>query len=98
VARGAYLRNQASGHGLRTKRELILGIHVENADRRPAESRLCKNVNAAPLKVIFPTLSSRMEKLRDLIRLRINACQIRALVQIKSMQASARLSRSSLPP
>lgn len=68
--------------GLRTERELILGIHVENANRRPANRRLADNVNATPRKVIFPALPSRMEKFRDLIRLRINPRQVRSLVEI----------------
>jgi hypothetical protein len=61
---------------------LILGIHVENADRRPADSRLSKNVYAAPRKVVFPALVSRMKQLRHPIRLRVNARQVRAFVKI----------------
>ena len=75
--------------GLRTERELIFGIHIENAYRRSANSRLADNVNAAPRKMIFPSLPSRMKKLRDLIRLRINPCQVRSLVKI-TVNASQR--------
>lgn len=83
VNRGAFLRL------LRAQRELILGVHIEDADRCPAGRRLANHVDAAPGKVIFPTLLSRMEKFRDVIRLRINTRQVRAFVEI-TVDASQR--------
>lgn len=61
---------------------MILGIHVEDPNRRPADSRLPSDVDAAPLEVVFPTMPSRMKQFCDPISFRINARQMRAFVEI----------------
>jgi len=61
---------------------LVLRIHVQDADRRPANGCLAAQIDALPFEVIFPPIVSRMKQLRYFVRHRINARQVRALVKI----------------
>jgi hypothetical protein len=66
----------------RTQGKLVIRVHVEDVDRRAANSGLTDDGDASPYKMRIPLLSSWMEQLRHFIRVRINTCQIRTFVQV----------------
>jgi len=45
----------------RAQRNLVFGIHIENADCRPANAGLSNQINSAPLKMVVPILPAGME-------------------------------------
>jgi len=61
---------------------LIFRVHVEDANRRPSDGRLADNIDAAPLKVIVPTLVSRMKQLGDPTSFGIDPREVWAFVKI----------------
>ena len=62
--------------------ELVFGIHIQNANRCPANGRLANQVEAIFLEVVFPVLAPRMEQFRHSLGLRVNAGQVRSFVQV----------------
>jgi len=62
--------------------ELIFRVHVEDANCRPSDGRLADNINAPPVKVIFPLLVSRMKQLGDSTSFGIDPSQIWTFVKI----------------
>lgn len=61
---------------------MIFRVHVEDANRRPSDGRLADNIDAAPLKVIVPTLMSRMKQLGDPTSFGIDPREVWAFVKI----------------
>jgi len=64
------------------ERELILRVHIQDSDGGSADGRLANHIDAAPREVVFPAVAPRMEQFRDLVRLRVNARQVRTFVEI----------------
>ena len=62
--------------------EAFFGIHVQHADRRPANCGQADKNAPIPCEVFLPRLSARMEKLDDLRGVGIDPGEVRALVQI----------------
>ena len=61
---------------------MIFRVHVEDANRRPSDGRLADNIDAAPFKVIVPTLVSRMKQLGDPTSFGIDPREVWAFVKI----------------
>jgi hypothetical protein len=65
---GGMIQRLPDGRGLsvnmrsrRAQRNLVFGIHVENADCRPANAGFSDQMNSAPLKMVVPILQPGME-------------------------------------
>ena len=73
-------RRRAASGG--SQRELVFGIHIQNAYRSPANGRLANQVGSVPFEVVCPVVAPRMEQFRHLLGLRVDACQVRSLMQV----------------
>ena len=71
-----------SAHAGHSHAEAIFGIHIQHADRRPANCGQVGKKASIPCEVFLPRLNARMEKLDDLRGVGIDPGQVRALVQI----------------
>ncbi len=87
------LRRQAAGNLADKVREVlfaprppqfktIFGIQLEHFHSGPSRGGLAKQQQAAPLEVIFPTITAGMEQLGKLTGLRIVASHVARLVEI----------------
>jgi hypothetical protein len=59
--RGSVWLLPANTRSRRAQRNLVFGIHVENADCRPADGGLSDQVNSAPPKMVVPIFPPGME-------------------------------------
>ena len=61
---------------------LVIGVHLQDTNRRASDSCPTNDRDAIPGKVRLPLLLSWMKQLGEFVRLGINACQIWTFMQI----------------
>jgi hypothetical protein len=66
-------------------------VHVQDFNRRATNVSLAENQVSATLKVFHPAIPARVKELDNLLRLRINASQIRSLERVAAFTSKSEI-------
>ena len=66
-------------------------VDIEHVDRHSADRRFGAEQRALPMKMVNPSIASRMEQPRQLSRVGVDACDVRSFARIATVTAAGEI-------